>query len=384
MASVIYAMSGEGRGHATRARVVVEALRRRHRLTLFASGHAHEMLAPRYRGSDVRVVRIPGLHFAYSAPGRVNLLRTLADAALFRARLGAHVERVMPQIERAQPDLVVADFEPIAPRAARRFGVPFVSFDHQHYLVVSDLSALPFRLQQQARVTAPFVEALYDWQRATIVSSFYSAPLKRAYQDTTWVGTLIRPELLGTRPQRGSHLLAYIRREAPPKLLAALAACGREVRLYGMGARPAEGPLRFLAIDERRFIEDLASCAALVSTAGNQLVGEALYLRKPLLVMPEAWNFEQSVNAYFLEQTGAGYAERGALTPRLLGAFLEAAPALQPRLRPEAVCGNDAAVAALERHIDIAAAAPKAKAAAAAKGAAGASRAALVPAGARA
>jgi len=352
MASVIYAMSGEGRGHATRARVVVEALRARHRLTLFASGHAYDLLVPRYRGSDVRVVRVPGLRFAYGAPGRVNIFRTLADAAAFRWRVGEHVERVLPEIERAQPDLVIADFEPIVPRAARICGLPFVSFDHQHYLVVSDLSSLPFALRQQARATAPFVEALYDWQRATIVSSFYSAPLRRRYRDTAWVGTLIRPELLRLRPRRGGHLLAYIRRQASAETLAALAGCGREVRLYGLGVRPAEGSLRFLAVDEGRFLEDLASSEAVVSTAGNQLVGEALYLRKPLLVMPEAWNFEQSVNAHFLERTGAGWAERAPLTAQRLGAFLEAAPALQPRLRPDAVCGNDAAIAALERHLD--------------------------------
>ena len=351
MASIIYAMSGEGRGHATRARVVVEALRDRHQLTLFASACAYDLLAPRYRGSDVRVVRIPGLHFAYSAPGRVDLLRTLSEAALFRMALGDYVERILPEVDRARPDLVIADFEPIAARAAQRRGVPFVSFDHQHYLVVGDFDGLPFAFRQQARLSAPFVEALYDWQRATIVSSFYRVPVKPAYRDTRWVGTLIRPELLGVRAERGRHLCAYIRRQAPAATLDALASSGREVCLYGLGARTAVGPIRFLAVDERRFIEDLATADAVISTAGNQLVGEALYLGKPLLVMPEDWNFEQSVNAYFLERTGAGWAERRPLTPRLVAAFLEAVPALAPRLRQELVCGNAAAVAAIEAQL---------------------------------
>jgi uncharacterized protein (TIGR00661 family) len=351
MASIIYAMSGEGRGHATRARVVVEALRGRHQLTLFASACAYDLLAPRYRGTDVRVVRIPGLHFAYSAPGRVDLVRTMSEAALFRLALGDYVERILPEIDRVRPDLVIADFEPIAPRAAQRRGVPFISFDHQHYLVVSDFGGLPFTVRQQARASAPFVEALYDWQRATIVSSFYRIPLKPAHRDTVWVGTLIRPEVREARPERGNHLVAYIRRQAPPETLDALARSGREVRLYGLGAQAPVGSIRFLAIDERRFVEDLATCDAVVSTAGNQLVGEALYLRKPLLVMPEAWNFEQSVNAHFLERTGAGWAERKPLTSRLLAAFLEAVPALQPRLAPETVCGNAAAVAAIEAQL---------------------------------
>jgi uncharacterized protein (TIGR00661 family) len=351
LASVVYALCGEGRGHATRARAVVEALRERHRVTVFASNCAFDLLSPHFRATEVRVVRIPGLQFGYSGPGRVDLLRTLGLAIQFRWHAGQYVRDVIPELERARPDLVIADFEPIVPRAARKLGIPFISFDHQHFLVVSDLSSLPFGIRQAANLSAPFVRALYNWQQATIVSSFYRAPIKPAHKDTTWVGTLIRRELLPIRPVHGRHLVAYMRRHASPDTLAALAASGREVRVYGLGARPAEGPLRFHEIDERRFIDDLAGCEAVVSTAGNQLVGEALYLRKPMLVMPEAWNFEQSVNAYFLQQSGAGWAERGRLTAARLGAFLESVGSLRAAIRPEAMCGNDAALAALERQI---------------------------------
>ena len=344
-------MSGEGRGHATRACVVVEALRDRHEIALFASDCAYSLLAPRYQGSDVRVFRVPALTFAYSGPGRVDLFRTVRQAARFRLALGGYVDEVRPVLDRIKPDLVIADFEPVVPRAARAAGVPFVSFDHQHYLVVSELGGLPFALRQRARAAAPFVRALYDWQRAIIVSSFYTMPLRPAYRATTWVGTLIRPEIARLRPSRGSYVVAYIRRHTPPSTLAALAACGRPVRVYGLGERPPEGALRFLAVDEPRFIDDLAGCAAVVSTAGNQLVGEALYLGKPMLVMPEALNFEQAVNAHFLVHSGAGWAEQGPLTARRLGGFLEALPSLRARIAPEAVNGNQAAVAALERHI---------------------------------
>lgn len=349
MASIVYAMCGEGRGHATRARTVVEALRARHDVTLFASGCAHDMLAPLYRGNEVLVHRIPGLHFAYTRAGRVALLRTVAQGLGFRLSLARHVRAVMPALERARPDLVIADFEPILPRAARACGVPFVSFDHQHYLVVSDLRTLPFGLRQRAALCAPFVRALYDWQQATIVSSFYRPPLKRAYHAAVQVGPLIRPEIRRARPGRGAHLLAYVRRQPPPGLLEALAASGREVRLYGLGERPAEGRLRFLAIDQRRFVDDLAGCAAVVSTAGNQLVGEALHLGKPLLVLPEPRNFEQAVNGHFLQESGAGWCETGPLTPARLGAFLDRLDELRARIQP--VSGNHAALDALERQL---------------------------------
>jgi uncharacterized protein (TIGR00661 family) len=343
-------MCGEGRGHATRARAVIEGLRAHHQVTLFASGAAHEMLAPLYRDSEVQVHHIPGLHFAYNRAGRVALLRTVGLAARFRLAIRRYVREALPALERAQPDLVIADFEPILPRAARRLGVPFVSFDHQHYLVVSDLSALPGPLRRKAALAAPFVRALYHWQKETIVSSFYTPPLKPAFRDAVQVGTLIRPEVWRARAERGGHLVAYMRRSAPD-VLDALAGCGREVRLYGLGAQPSRGRVRFLAIDQQRFIDDLASCQAVVSTAGNQLVGEALFLRKPMLVLPEALNFEQAVNAYYLEQSGAGRAEMGRLRPERLAAFLDEVETLRQHIYPERVCGNEAALSALERHL---------------------------------
>ena len=66
------------------------------------------------------------------------------------------------------------------------------------------------------------------------------------------------------------------------------------------------GRLSFHAIDERTFVEDLAGCAALVSAAGNQLLGEALFLGKPVFAIPEELHHEQQVNACFLKLMGAG------------------------------------------------------------------------------
>jgi uncharacterized protein (TIGR00661 family) len=66
------------------------------------------------------------------------------------------------------------------------------------------------------------------------------------------------------------------------------------------------GNVSFHAIDEERFVEDLAGCRALVSAAGNQLIGESLHLGKPLLVLPERAHSEQLMNSHFLRSMGCG------------------------------------------------------------------------------
>ena len=73
-----------------------------------------------------------------------------------------------------------------------------------------------------------------------------------------------------------------------------------------MGEKPSVGQLSFHAIDEHRFVEDLAACAGLFSAAGNQLLGEALYYGKPVFAIPEEMHHEQQINACFLRQMGAG------------------------------------------------------------------------------
>jgi len=85
-----------------------------------------------------------------------------------------------------------------------------------------------------------------------------------------------------------------------------LASAGCPVKVYGLGERPPLGLLTFCPIHERRFVEDLAGCRAVVCAAGNQLIGESLFLGKPVLAIPEAQHHEQLINAHFLQQMGVG------------------------------------------------------------------------------
>jgi uncharacterized protein (TIGR00661 family) len=307
MAKLYLSMAGEGRGHATRARALIERLRGRHQFRLFAPGNAFELLEPIYRGSEIRVTRIPGINNAYSAKRRLDYLKTGRNAARYFLRLPSLVRELSREMSEDRPDLVISDFEPALPRAAYRAKVPFMVVDHQHFLVVNDLSSLPRRLRFHASTMRPAVRLVYRHQpRVVVVSSFYSPPLERHRGRVRQVGVFMRPLVARTAPEPGRHVLVYLRKFAPPGVLDALRAIQRPTIVYGLGARPRAGNLTFKPIDEASFVHDLAACEALLSTAGNQIVGEALYLQKPVLAMPEANNFEQRINAHFLKQSGAG------------------------------------------------------------------------------
>ncbi|MEN9678052.1 MAG: hypothetical protein RIS76_3948 [Verrucomicrobiota bacterium] len=360
MAKIFFSLSGEGRGHASRVRAIVESLRHQHEISLFTSGDAFRFLAPLYRGTSVAVNRIAGLRFQYTPGGRLDSMGTAAEGVRYLRRLPQLRRMVERHIQRERPDLAVVDFEPSLPRAARHLGVPFVSVDHQHFLTTYDLRSLPWRLRLRAGMMGLIVNGYFSGQKETVVSSFYSPPLRRGSRDVTQVGVMLRPELLTMPTENRGHLVAYWRRFANGPVLEALAATGREVRIYGVGAQPRRGNLIFREVDELRFLEDLASCDALVSTAGNQLVGEALHLGKPVLVLPEPRNFEQYINAHFLAQSGAGYwVEMERATPAHFTRFLARTDAFRSRIDSQRMNGLPATLEALQRHLPIQAPTPK-------------------------
>lgn len=352
MARIYYGVTGEGRGHATRAHTLVEALREQHEITLFAPAMAYDMLAPIYAGSAVKVNRIPGLLFHYDRQGRIHYGRTASAALRYIAGLDAQVSQLTALMKNDCPDLVITDFEPSLPRAAHKLGIPYISVDHQHFLKVYDLGELPLHLRLHAAFMSQWVGLYYRNQVASVVSSFYFPPLKRGCHNVTQVGVLLKPEVIQAKPQHGDYLVAYLRRFLDPRVEHMLRGCGREVRIYGLGAQPSRANLSFCEIDPVAFVKDLAGCAALVSTAGNQLLGEALFLGKPALVMPERGNHEQEINAWFLERSGAGRAiPMAAVEPADLQTFLERLETYRQAIRCEGMCGNTATLSAIRRHL---------------------------------
>ena len=362
MAKIVYAVSGEGRGHAARARTLLEDLGREHEVLLYAPGHAYEMLAPFASRGNVEVRPLPGLFFHYSPDQRLDYLATGAGSLRFVRSFPALISRLGRELEAFAPDLAVTDFEPTLPRAAHRLGLPLLSLDHQHFLRTYDLSSLPPRLRWYARGMASTVPLFCHGQTRTIVSSFFFPPLRRGLRDVTQVGVLLRSEIRQARPESGPHVLAYLRRFGQHNILSALAECGCEVRVYGLGAREAQGNLRFFGIDMKRFAADLASCRALVSTAGNQLIGEAQYLGKAVLAMPEPGNREQEINGHFLDRSGAGLTlPMDALTARQLRGFLDEAGHFAQRIDRRRLCGNPQALAAVHQMLGTSQARPVAE-----------------------
>lgn len=307
MANIFYSMSGEGRGHAARAVAIVESLRHQHDITLFAPDQAYDFLSPRYshRLTRVRVFPISGLRFHYVG-GRLALRRSIGAGLRFWSKVSSSVNCLVEHVRSQAPDIVITDFEPLLPRAAERCGVPYISLDHQHFLTEYDLSDLPRDLRMWAWLMKWAVLAHYNKQKATIVTSFFHQPLLPGRKRTISVGPIVRSGIRQAQATRGEYVVSYCRRNTPDRVVEAMKSAPGEVRIYGLGERPRDGNLTYHAFDQNQFVKDLAGCSFVIGAAGNQTLGEALHLRKPVLALPEDKHFEQRINAHYLDAIGAG------------------------------------------------------------------------------
>jgi uncharacterized protein (TIGR00661 family) len=301
---ILYAVHGYGRGHATRTLAILPELARRHTLLCLAGGDAYTAIWP-----DFPVVRIPTLRFVYArGTGRVSHALTLfrnLPALLDLACHGPIFETVRGIARDYRADVIVSDAETSSHRVAADLHIPRISFDH-----IGLMAYCRPEVAWLDRPAAWFNAQCYRWLMGqpdrVPVSSFYKVPPRRP--DVKIVGPLLRPAVRELTPHPGDNLLAYFNQgkdQLRPAILAALAGAGLPVRVYSSQRQGQEGPLTFLPFSNLPFLEDLAGCRAVISTAGNQLIGEALYLGKPVCVMPEAC-VEQRLNAAAVERLGIG------------------------------------------------------------------------------
>jgi len=345
---IAYGVHGYGRGHATRALAALEALGPRHDIRVFAGGDAHDLL-----GTRQPVTRVPCLGLRYRGGKRDSwlTLRSNLPMLLDLVRRGPGVEAVAAEMRAFAPDVVICDAEPWTNAAAQQLGVPRIGFDHFGVLVHCHV-ALPFIDWLESFFDRCAYRWLMRWPERVLVSSFF--PATPRHSAVKLVGPLLGEHLRHVQPSAGDHLLVYFNQgtsQLSPRMLDTLGSLGSEVRLYGLGRDAREGAITYRAPKRDGFLRDLASCRAVLSTAGNQLMGEAMALAKPVLVVPES-TVEQRLNAREIVRMGIGESiSPEGLDRRSILGFLERAEGYAERARELASDGQAQAVEWLERWV---------------------------------
>ena len=303
MARIIYAVAGEGFGHASRAHLIGQRfLDAGHEVIFAASLRALQYLRPYYGD---RVKEIFGLSYDYRK-GYVDPAATVwKNLAQFPQ--GHRVNRALfaRVYQPFKPDLVVTDFEPFSAWWAWRHGVPFVSIDNEHLLI---LCKLDHGLRDIfGRLSATLVVRFhYFGARAYVVTTFFRPP--RPCQAAVLAPPVVRPAIARLQPSDAGHLVVYATTGTQEQqwrdVLGSFAP--QKFHIYGFNKNAEWKNCVFKEASTEGFATDLAAARGVIASAGFSLISECLYLRKKMLLLPLAGQYEQLVNARCVEKLGLG------------------------------------------------------------------------------
>ena len=311
---IVYGVQGEGRGHATRSLEIIQLLLDKgYRVRIFAGGDAIHF----FKKTLLPHVEIPSFRYRYNKKGQLTLMQTLIynlipATGLFLGR-GKNYRRIRNQIMATSPSVIISDFEPYTCRIASQIKTPLVSINHQHFFTEC-------RIPQQSRLSRTVLVLIFQFStrlltgkpNQIIASSFHHFP-KLPKSRALLVGPIINKQLKELTATYENHIVVYFKKTEYAYRLLPLFSRIQNIHWkifadfeHHSSAKLNAPHIEYFAIERESFLKQLAACRGLITTAGNQVLGEAIFLNKPILAFPEPEVVEQELNAQALAISGAG------------------------------------------------------------------------------
>ncbi len=313
----LFIVQGEGRGHLTQALSLAAMLRRHgHEITGVLVGRSPQRVLPDFFRARIGapVVEFEAPRFAFDRSNRsVSMLRTLlgnlSPGSLARFRRSARLIR--EQIAVQHPDRIVNFYELLSSLTVRLYGIriPMTGIAHQFllghraYPYARNTGVEGFLLRLHARMTACGC--------AQLLGLSFRPMDDDTHRHIRVVPPLLRRDALSGSVSDEGFVLGYMVNNGFAAELRQWCAGHPQWSVHLFWDRfgapqtlPAEGGLVFHRLDDAEFLDRMHRCRGYVTTAGFESVCEAMYLGKPMMLIPA--HIEQRINAADAAAAGAG------------------------------------------------------------------------------
>ncbi len=302
MTRILYGLCSVGIGHAVRSKLILEHLFKKHDVLIVASGKAYNYLEKFF---PKNILNIEGFELVFNDNSIESFGTVLVNLKKVSGKTLDNINKCKEKMNRFNPDVVVSDWEPFTSFYAKNKNLPLISIDNQHYLVFGDLH-FPKRYWFQYMKARAVLQSLMRKSDYYIISLFPGNKLKHK-NNIYAVPPIIRKDVLGKRAYKKDYVLVYQSTKSYDRLVDILKSVNQKFIIYGFDKNKKQGNITFKKFNTGYgFTRDLANAKAVIANGGFTLISEALYLRKPLLVIPIRKHFEQIINACYIQENKYG------------------------------------------------------------------------------
>jgi uncharacterized protein (TIGR00661 family) len=205
-----------------------------------------------------------------------------------------------------KPDVIISDFESFTHFFAKQHRIPLISIDNMQVMERCTLDIdIPKEETNNYRLAKTIVKAKVPGAKHYYISSFFPADIRK--KDTSIVPPIVRDAILKAEVSNAGHILVYQTSSSLSGIKQVLHQIpDLKFYVYGFNKDEKDKNVIFKTFSEQGFVNDLASAKAVIANGGFSFISEAVYLKKPVYSFPLKNQFEQFMNAAYIEKLGYG------------------------------------------------------------------------------
>ncbi len=313
----LFIVQGEGRGHMTQTISMQDMLMKNgHEVVEVLVGKSERRQIPKFFYEKIKspVLLYESPNFLVGANNKGILLFKSIWYNITRCpRYFKSMAFIKQRIQQLKPDLVINFYELLAgfTYAFYRPSSPYVCVGHQ-FLLLHPKFVFP-----KGQKVQRFMLNMNTWFTSLRAKKFLAlsfvpmvdVPGKKIYV----VPPLLRKEVLQLTPGNENYLLGYMLNAGYSEEIIRWHQDRPEIIAHFFWDKndapediEIETNLFFHKISDIKFLAYMKNCMAYASTSGFESICEAMFLRKPILMVPTGGHFEQKCNALDASRAGAG------------------------------------------------------------------------------
>lgn len=309
-----FIVQGEGRGHLTQAIALAAMLRKNgHDVNHVVVGESDRRTIPEFffEGIGAKVTQVSSPNFVTDKKNKaVKIWTSIGVAFSSLEKYRKSIRTIHLLVQEDQPDVIVNFYDFIGGiyNWLKSPKTQFICIAHQY---LSGHSAFEFA---KGRLFDKTSFRLGNW----LTSLGAHKRLALSFQDysdekVAVVPPLLRKEVREIQVSDEGHLLIYLLNHGYATEIDQFHGEHPDVVLHCFWDKPdapkelrLDDTLTYHQIDGRKFLRMLSTCRGYVTTAGFESVCEAMYLGKPVMMVPVEGHYEQACNALDATKSGAG------------------------------------------------------------------------------
>jgi uncharacterized protein (TIGR00661 family) len=302
----LFIVQTEGRGHMSQAIALKEQMEvAGNEVVAVLVGKGTKQI-PEYFQNEFqnKIITYKTAGFAYDNQNKgLNLFRSFVKNLLAIPIYIRSIILIRRQLQRYEPQVVVNFYEPLGALAHL-----FLTKSHLNIVVAHHfyLTHPDFEMVVGHHLEKFLLKVLNKivYLRADKILALSFRPAKIKHSKVTVVNPLLRKQILQAKPTRQDYILAYSVNCGYAEELKAWQAKHPDQLVHYFSDRPQneacveiQPNLFFHKLDQKLFMNYMVNCSGIACSAGFESVCEAMYLQKPIMLVPTAHHFEQLCNA---------------------------------------------------------------------------------------